>query len=255
MRTANLRSNKKVLIGSLAIGLLVTFVPPLTLAQSEAPAWLNVRVVQVKTDRVGEWVELQQQLAEAMRGVGGPGRIVLQEARGNPNTFHIVAPVAALGQNDDPAAPPLPGPAWENWVSRVVDCIASVQVLTVRDYPELAIPPAQGSEPNLTMLRFRQIAAGANDDYYEWLETNLVPALRDAGVEGYTIGRVYAGGDPGTWVSGSAINNWAELDQPGPFANLSEREADRIFGPGAALVRQQENIVVQYRADLSVDSD
>ena len=63
--------------------------------------------------------------------------------------------------------------------------------------------------------------------------------------------RITAGGNVETWFGVTQYSSWAELDEPGPFAGLSERQRNNIFDDAAKMQVGGENLVLQYRAELS----
>jgi len=235
----------------LVVGLMLTLLSPLALAQEDAPAWLDVRIMQVKADRNAEFQDLIAEITAALGAAGRPPVTVWQEVRGSLATYHLVTPLEAAGDLDEALGPPIDAGAWSALISRIVDTVESQRRLLLRTYPDIAIPAAEGSEPaEFLMLRLREIVWGGNGEYREWLQDNLIPALTDAGVQDVSVSRVVAGDSPRIWIMGTPIENWAEFDEPGPFADLSEREAQQLFGAGNALIQTGENLVLRLRPDL-----
>lgn len=235
----------------LVFALLLTLTSPLALAQEDTPPWLDVRIMQVKADRGAEFQDLIAEVTAAQSAAGRPPVTVWQEVRGSLATYHLVTPREAVGDFDDDLGPPIEAGAWSNLITRLVDCIQSQRRILLQNYPELTIPAAEGSEPaEFLMLRLREIVWGGNGEYREWLQDNLIPALTDAGVQDVGVSRIVAGDSPRIWIMGTPIENWAEFDEPGPFADLSEREAQQLFGAGNALIQTGENLVLRRRPDL-----
>ena len=61
--------NRTMLLAAVA-GLLLSLAPPSALAQDDEPGWVNVRVIEVKPDRVAEWEQLHKQRNEAFKKAG-----------------------------------------------------------------------------------------------------------------------------------------------------------------------------------------
>lgn len=212
---------------------------------------LHVAEVKVKTGRIAEFVELQRQYAEAGREAGMTGRSIWQVQNGRTGTFHVVQPRDNYAYFDDPPDGPVTGAAWGSWVTRITDTIEHRTVWILRVHDDLVIPPPDGAEDNLIVLRIREVRPFMNDDYEEWVRDKLLPGLRNGGETGVSFYHITSGGNTNTWFSVTRHANWAELDEPGPFAGLSERQRNAIFDDAEDMQVGGENLVLQYRADLS----
>jgi hypothetical protein len=53
------------------------------------------------------------------------------------------------------------------------------------------------------------------------------------------------------WISASRMDNWASMDGPGPFVEMSERQRNRLFADYNEIVQDAHNEVLRYHADLS----
>lgn len=224
---------------------------PLNASAQDGGGLLHVAEVKVKTGRIAEFVELQRQYAEAGRAAGMTGRSIWQVQAGRTGTFHVVQPRDNFAYFDDPPDGPVTGSAWGSWVARITDTIEHRTVWILRVHDDLVIPPPDGFEENLILLRIREVGSFMNDDYEEWIRDRLLPGLRDGGETGVSFFRIIAGGNTNTWFSVTRHSSWAELDEPGPFADLSERQRNAIFEDAEEMQVGGENLVLQYRADLS----
>jgi hypothetical protein len=242
---------KHFIVTALAIVWGASLSPIPAAAQEDPGSLINVRIIQVKAGKVPEFVDLQRKHIAARKEAGLSGRSVWQVVRGAVSTFQIVTPVENFADFDQPNKLPMSEVEWANWVSSLTDLIQSAQLVTLRTHPDLSIPPAEGSERNLLVLRYRTVGQGQNDEYHEWIRDKLVPGLRNGGVQGFSYARIVAGENPNMWVSASRIASWSQMDGPGPFAELSDRERNRLFSDGNALVSDSRNEVLRYRADLS----
>ena len=239
----------KLVIGSITV--LLMLIPPLGSAQENEPTFLDVRIMQVKSGRGAEFQELIGRVASAIAEAGRPPMTIWQEERGALATYHLVTPRGAYGEFDENLGPPIAAGEWANLISRLVDTVDSQRRILVRNYPNLGITAAEGSAPpEFLRLRLREIAWGGNAEYIAWLQDDLVPALADAGVEEMGVGRIVEGDSPRIWILSRPFSSWAELDQPGAFAELSEREIEQIVEVGNALTLTGNNLILRHRADL-----
>ncbi len=233
-----------------AIILVATLFPAQISAQDDERTYIQVRSVKVKGGMGAEFVDLQKQLAEAMKADDRPGRNVWQEIRGDLGTFHFVTTLDKFGDMDTPFDPPMDDEAWTNWVAGISNATDWSTRTIIRTHPEFATASGDGRETNLLYLRFRTVGPGMMDDYHDWVKNELSPALKKGGAD-VTFSHVVLGGNNRTWISGTYLDNWAAMDGPGPLAYMSEDEVDSLLEPANAMVVESENRLLRYRADLS----
>ncbi len=140
---------------------------------------------------------------------------------------------------------------WNKWIAAFGNSVASSTYVILRDYPELEIPADEGTELNMLYLRERTVAPGKSDEYHDWIQDSLMPALKKGGVKGFGYSRVAIGGNNNTWYGTTLLANWSVLDGPGPFADMDDKKVDAMLAAGNALLVNSENRILRYRADLS----
>ncbi len=235
-----------------AAGLLVSLTPPSALAQDDEAGWLNVRVIEVRPGKAAEWEQLQQQRNEAIKKAGLTGRDIWKVVRGDVDTYHIVTRVSKLGGNDEPPPDPLGVAGFQQWISRVNQCVGDRQVLTLRRMPELSIPEKEGRKRNLAVLSMRTNGPGQRQPYTAYLRDDLIPALKKAKVDGVYVNRVFAGDSVRTWAVVALVDNWAAFDEPNPLTKaLGQEETRKLTAKGGKLIERIKRILLHYRADLS----
>jgi hypothetical protein len=246
-------SVKNLVCAVAVVGVIVTvatLLPAEISAQDNERTYIQVRSVKVKGGMVPEYIELQKQLAEAMKADDRPGRSVWQEIRGDLSTYHFVTSLDNYGAMDTPFDPPMDDDAWAEWIAGITSATDSSTRTIIRTHPEFATVSGDGREPNLLYLRFRTVGPGMMDDYHDWVEKDLSPALKEGGGD-VTFSHVVLGGNNRTWISGTYLDNWAQMDGPGALAHMSEDEIDALLGPADAMVVDSENRLLRYRADMS----
>jgi len=241
----------RIAAGSLLLAAMSLLVPLTASAQDDGPTWSTVRTSHVKPSKVGEYVELQKQLNEAGQAAGLPGRGVWQETRGDLATFYVFNRIENFAQYDEEFTPPMEEDDWAKWVSAISDTTASSSRTIMRTHPEYSIPADEGSEPSLLILRRTTIAPGKGGDFHGWIEDKLVPALKAGGAKGVRFSHVAFGGNTDQWVSASRIDNWADLDSPGPLASVSDEERAALFEDWGEMVWGSDVRILRFRADLS----
>ena len=72
-----------------------------TVTAQTAPALLSVARVQVKPDRVAEFMDIEKQYSAAFKKGGGTIRVVYRNAAGNPFEFMVIAGMPNYALLDD----------------------------------------------------------------------------------------------------------------------------------------------------------
>ena len=201
----------RLAVGSLLLAAVTMLLPMTVSAQEDERTYVGVRTVQVKASKARDFVELQKQLNEAGKAAGLPGRGVWQEIRGDLGTFHIVSPIEDFAHYDEDFDPPMEEEAWTAWVDAIGATVASSTRVVLRTHPEFSIPADEDSEPALLLLRYTSVAPGKGRAYHEWIENQLVPALKAGGAKGVNFSHVAFGGSTDRYISASRIDNWADL--------------------------------------------
>jgi hypothetical protein len=132
-----------------------------------------------------------------------------------------------------------------------MDAVQSAQrVVILRAYPELNIPPAQGTARNLVRMRIRRTAPGRTQEYYEWMAKQLVPAIQGAGVRGVLFGRVILGDSPETWITISDEPSFAAMGTDVLAKSMGAAQSAQMLGRGMAMLVHTEDLVMHSRPDL-----
>jgi hypothetical protein len=241
----------KALFGSIALVALALGIPLQAAAQDGDRTFMQVRTIHVKPGRTQQHVALVKQFAKASAAAGN-SRTVWQEVRGDTNTFHVVTPLDGLAANDAPFAAPMESEEMQNWLAAFADNIDTMTYSVYRTHPELGIPADEGSTPNLLVLRMITLEPGNMGPYHDWINDQLVPALKKGGATGVNISHLAYGGDVNTWVLASRADSWADLGvRRGSLAYLSDEDYAALMAPNAGKVWGNNVKVLSYRADLS----
>ncbi|RLA33997.1 MAG: hypothetical protein DRR11_04155 [Gammaproteobacteria bacterium] len=243
-------TNTKYFSRLIAIVAAVMLAPSSILAQDDEPGYIQVRTMVVKPGRTADFLKLQAEFAKAGKAAG-MSRDFWSEARGNVANFHAVRSLDKLADNDAGFKAPMEGEAWDKWVAALSDTMVESTFQILRVYPGHSIPAAEGSEPNLMLLRYRTVAPGHGRDYRAWIENDLLPAIKEGGFQGFSYVRMHMGGNSNTWISATQYPNWAAMDEPGFFSHMSQEEVSAMLGKSSDMVVNSEIKILRYRADLS----
>lgn len=241
--------DKSLLFRISIVGLLAVVLAPLAIAQTQEATYVRYFITTVNHDGVAEFEDLLKERAAGLKTGGRqPFRSVYQVLHGVQYRYLMVDSVPSLAVLDQP--PPSAGAPTPLWASRMDAVQSAQQVVILRAYPELNIPPAQGAARNLVRMRIRRTAPGRTQDYYEWAAKQLVPALRGAGVRGVLFGRVILGDSPETWITVSDEPSFAAMGTDVLAKSMGAAQSAQMLGRGMAMLVHTEDLVMRYRPDL-----
>lgn len=223
-------------------------------AQDSDPL-VNVRIVTVKQDRVGDWIELQRERTEALKKAGGRGRSVSQVNKGDHNTFHIVTVYENWADYSAPNDPPMGEAENANWLNDIQDTIQSRREFMVRGYADLALPPKEGMKAEYVTVRETITKQGQANTHLSWLREKLQPAMVKSGAHGRTLGKIVMGGNLNTFFTVRSFESLADLDEPGFLTVLSSEERSEIFADSGDRIEQTSLILLSVRDDLSYSNE
>lgn len=247
----NRTSSARARAGALALTFTAMLISTLAAAQDQERRYLLVAEVKVKGSHIAEFIDLQRQYAAARKAAGLPSMSAWQVIRGRTNTFHFVSSTNSYAVYDEPFQSGMDDQDWGRWVTRIQRTIESRTLFNLHAHDQLTISAADDAERNLLSLRIVTVEAGQNRAYNDWVAEKLAPALRDAGVTGVSWAHVTYGASPFTWYAARRVENWAELDRPGPFADLSDRQYRALMEDGDDITVRHERLLLRYREDLS----
>ncbi len=238
---------------AVVLGLLAFLtVAPVKAQDNQAPAWLDVTIVQVKGGKGAEFESLLKDMMAARRKANLPVGQVFSVASGHPNEYHIVTPMQSLAVNDKPQ--PFMQPAAQAvWLMRITETIDSVRFFYARTYPQHSIEGnTNGPPPQLLLLRTVQVVSGREDDYEAWVANQLMPAMRQANVMGHTLSRGVFGDSPKNFYHATPVANWAALDGQDPLlASMGERRYNQMLDALDGMIERNDLIVARLRPDLT----
>jgi hypothetical protein len=246
----NVLTNTIRFICSLFIALLIFAAPDYTWAQNVRTAEMNartepyfrtVRIHTVKRDQIDAWESLMKERRDAEEAAGRQGRQVFQRLYGQTSTYLILTTLV----EDPPAIEISP-----TWFTRLASTLNSSAVYLVQMYREHEVNLEWWltRDTDLLYVRLRTNAANRTQDYHDWQTEKLYPMLKEAGVTARG-GRVVLGGNIRTWVRFAIAENFESLYEPNPV--IESRQFERMYAEGEEMVVAAEDLLYQYRGDLS----
>ena len=227
-----------------------------SVAAQTPPALLSVARIQVKPDRVAEFMDVGKQYSAAFKKGGGTILVVYRNAAGNPFEFLVIAGMPNFAILDDKSY--YAKGAREGELARMGDrrnqCIESVRTTYERTQPDLGFnPPGTPQPKTVTMVRVNVHP----DMIQQWMATvknELVPAWKKAGQPGMLARRVEYGGSRNQFTVRVPLNKWADLDGEGPLVKALGQDGAAKLGAKLSSMSSAEWLLYNYVPELSVQT-
>lgn len=136
-------------------------------------------------------------------------------------------------------------------LARQNSCIESRDRTISEVLPELS-QPATPELPKMVRLLWSTVKPGSQNEYIAMIKSEVLPAMKKAGVKFYTTTRIRFGGATNTFVSAQGIENWAELDKPSPLVqSMGQAGYEKLMAKRAQLITASEAQVYRFQPELS----
>lgn len=218
------------------------------------PPLLSIARVQVKPERMAEYLDIQKKFTEASKKSGGSLRYVLRGSEGNPNEVVIISGMNSYAEFDaeSPLLKAMTAAESASLVARRGQCVVSVRTTVERTLPENSLPANMPVPKMVREIRTR-VRAGMQSQYLALVKSDLLPALKKLDVKVYRVRQVQWGGPRTEFTSVSPMEKWSELDLP---ANRLEgamgKEAYAKYSEKmASIVAFSEYLIFTVVADSS----
>jgi hypothetical protein len=165
------------------------------LAQNQAPADTRalVRITHVKPDMVSEWLAIQKnEVNPALKKGGVASRTLLETVLGNQYEYVSITPMGSYSEldADNPIVKALGKDGAAKLLAKTRKCIEGQTVFVSTRLAELSSVP--NSAAVWTTVRYRA-ESGKNQDYENYLKTDLIPVYAKAKaagkIAGYSVSR------------------------------------------------------------------
>lgn len=274
-----IRRGSTAVLSTLMIFFLCGLMPPPAAAQTAKPAtkstarkaaptkepagspmMFSLQLVRVKPDMLSEWTDLQKEEAiPALKKGGVPWRAVWQTAVfGEAYEFVMIQPIENFKQfdGDSPMQKALGQAGLRTYAEKLRRMVVSSRILAMSFRPDLSIEHPMTAPPKMAVVSVVQAMPGRQLTLENLIRTEVVPAMKKAGVAGYHVNQTVLGGSPFEYVTVVEIDNFADLDKGSPFVRaLGKAGADQLTMKLSGVVSNLERFVSRYSADLSFGPD
>ncbi|HXG91590.1 MAG TPA: hypothetical protein VNN73_04380 [Blastocatellia bacterium] len=221
-----------------------------------APQWLSVNVVRVKPDMLLEYQEFaKNETIPTLQKGGVKSREAWTTANfGEAYEYFYVTPIENLSQYDSPG--PVIKALGEDgaraYGAKARRFIESSHTFAIQTRPDLSYAGKMGDAPKIAVVNWISIAPGRSADFENLIKSDVLPAVKKAGLQGYLVSQVMFGGDAYQYITLALADSFAEISKGSPVMRGMGQEAFNRFLPRVAgIILHQERAVVRFVPDLS----
>ncbi len=217
----------------------------------EGETWYRVQVVEVRPDKVTDFVELyREEINPALRRGGVPWRSAWRAGEfGNEYERQFITPLSAFSDLDGGDA--LPRALSQGDYDRVLDTLRETTIArhsyAVRYRQDLSVESDDVSGLSIARVTNVQIATGREGDFEAFLRDN-VATFRDAGVV-FGIYQRQFGPGPVVWQIVENLRSYGDLARGGILRAFDDQTsaAQQLVG----VITSVERYVLEYDPELS----
>lgn len=224
-------------------------------AQSE---WLSITVVRVKADLLTEYQDfVKNEVIPTLKKGGVKERSAFTTGIfGESFEYVYVTPIENFAQYDGPgpAVKALGEEGARAYGAKARRFVVSSRTFGVQTRPDLSIMPANmAGPPKLAVINSIHTVPGKNVAFETLLKTDILPAVKKAGVAGYLVSQTVFGGDPNEYTTLALMDTFAEVGKGSPVVRGMGGQAafNRFVTKATGIISSQERSVSRYVPELS----
>lgn len=222
------------------------------------PQLLMASLVTVKPGMGPEYTDIQvKEVIPALKKAGGPGRQAWSSGVfGEAGGFAVFTPVMDMAQFDkgSPLTQALGEQAAAALAAKTAKLVESRRTLLVRTRPDLSYETNPGGPPApLALVTEVDVAPGRRGDFEAFLKKEVLPAMQQAKVKGYSVLEVVYGDSINAYMTAVGYDDYASMGKGHPFqVALGEEGARKLEAKVGGIIAHVSRFVARYRADLSI---
>jgi hypothetical protein len=226
-------------------------------AQAQVPlsGLRNVNRVVVKSEHVGEFMDIEKQLAAAVKKGGGAWRSVWRSYVGQANEFMIISPLDNYAARDGQPAYVKgmePGPLAALMARRAL-CIESSRMTIERALSDVSFMTAGAAPPAMLRVTRTRVRPGMAEQYLALVKSDLAPALKKGGATAFRVRRVEWGGSRYDFTTSIPLEKMAELDGDSYLIKgMGQAGATQYTNKVGQLISYSEYWIYRYLPDQSI---
>ncbi len=236
---------------ALAVAALAALAIP-ALAQDHPPIQ-SVVIYRVKADRIGDFQAALRDHKALLKQNSSTQYRTLWASQSGPREYALVryyAKWADLDMTQDPALQDHQAEATRIFV-RIGQCTESATRIISEVQPDMSIT-SSGEMPKMVRLIRNVVKPDRVNDYIALMKSDVMPAVKKAGLKTYVVTRTRFGGPNSEFRSVAGVDSWADMDSPAPVVRAMGDEGYQSFvaklGP---MLVETEFSIFRYMPDLS----
>ena len=222
-----------------------------------APTLLSVARVQVKPDRLGEFMDVEKQYTAAYKKGGGTLRAFYRNSAGNPYEFLVISamPNYASLDGQSPYAKGVTEAELARMGARRSQCFESVRTTYERPLADLGFNPPGTPQPSKVTVARVTVRADMVEQFMATVKNELVPGLKKGGQSSFLARRVEWGGSRNVFTFRSPMDKFSELDGDSTLIKgLGRDGAAKLGAKLTSMTTGVEWIIYTYMPDLSLQA-
>jgi hypothetical protein len=225
-------------------------------APAESPQLISVTFAQVKPSAWSQFMDMQRDESVPMlKKAGLPWRVVWSSgvfAEGF--TAVSVTPIASMAQYDQP------GPAMRvlgeegarAYNAKLREMFTESRTFLMRTRPDMSFRTDPNATPRMAVVTTVSVVPGRTADFEALIKSDVVPALKKAGVKTYSVSQTVLGGDVNEYTLLMHFDNFAAMDQPwGLEKALGQDGALALVKKFSGIIAHQERRFMRHMPEMS----
>ncbi len=226
----------------------------LTAMAQDQVVLLNVARVQVKPDRIADYMDVEGQYTAAYKKGGGTLRAVYRGAAGNPFEFLVITAMPGYAVLD--GASPYAKGSGETQLARMAarrsQCVDAVRVTYERPRGDLGFNTPAAPQPERVIVTRVTVRPDMTDQFAATVKNELVPALKKSGQTSLLARQVEFGGTRNVFAFRSPLVKWSDLDGENPLVRGLGREAAMKLSAKLSSLGNAEWLIYSYVPEMSL---
>ena len=223
-------------------------------AQEKPESLRQVVIHQVKPDMVAEFEDLLKNEQNYFLKLSGRSwrQLWRTEVFGDVFRYMTILPLKHIARFDGPT--PRESPPGIRLLSKIRKCVSGTDRFVVLYRHDLSIEPQIA--PTMALVVSVGVLPGKNEAFESFIQSELLPAMKKAGVTGCTVTQTVLGGDTNEWTILSFVNSFAELDAGNPLVQVpGKTEATELYGKLNGIASYTRVYVARCMPELSYGLD
>jgi hypothetical protein len=135
--------------------------------------------------------------------------------------------------------------------TRIIQCVESSRRVIEEVLPDLSLP-SSGETPNMIRVLRTRVRPDKVNEYMALMKSEVLPAMKKSGANGYTLSQVRYGGPNTEFISVSGLDKWADLDGGLRIQKaMGEEGYQRFLGKLRPLIVESEADIFRFMPDSS----